>query len=246
MSDLRVISAAELLELSPRHPVTLQDGTMDVFDGIPFDTDEAAVAFRATQQSETMGKLDIPLALPMHGEFRDPPEDRPSILEKLGIEIELPAAEPKAEPKKERIRDRIASRFGRKDEGPKSSNRYHEDFRIVLSDREVNPSQNEHCQVMPYLLFNGVTSVMLRVERVEEEGDMELFMHDSFHLNIYDRGASHPISKVSDATLQVILLPSDPSDADKVIERYAALKEEAGQIIEGIINNSIAATAPTR
>jgi hypothetical protein len=44
--------------------------------------------------------------------------------------------------------------------------------------------------------------------------------------------------------LQVILLPSDPSDADRVIERYEALKEEAGQIIEGIINPPVAAESP--
>jgi hypothetical protein len=96
---------------------------------------------------------------------------------------------------------------------------------------------------MPYMLFNGVTSILLRVELVEE-GDNELFMHDSFHLNIYDKGASHPVNGVSDATLQVILLPSDPSDADRVIERYEALKEEAGQIIEGIINPPVAAESP--
>jgi hypothetical protein len=227
MPDLRVIPAAELLELSPRHPVTLQDGTMDVFEGIPFATDEAAVAFRATQQSETMGKLDIPLALPMHGEFRDPPADRPSIWEKLGIDPPV-----------------LSSGDGEPAlDGTGSDNRSNEDFRIVLPDREVTPTDNERCQVMPYMLFNGVTSILLRVELVEE-GDNELFMHDSFHLNIYDKGASHPVNGVSDATLQVILLPSDPSDADRVIERYEALKEEAGQIIEGIINPPVAAESP--
>lgn len=225
---MRVISAAEILELSPRHPVTLQDGDMDVFEGIPFSDDEIAVRVKATERSGLMGKFDIPLSMPMHGEFRDGSgETTAEMFKRLGIDIELPqSAEGKSRP-----------------EGTASTNRSNQDFRIVLPDREVNPSQNRECQVMPYMLFNGVTSVMLRVERVKEEGDMEFFMHDSFHLNIYDKGAYHPVNGVSDATLQVVINPSDPNDADKVVERYLALKEDAGQILQRIINAPVVAEA---
>ncbi|HET7673548.1 MAG TPA: hypothetical protein VFK11_03495 [Candidatus Saccharimonadales bacterium] len=224
---LEVISAAEILELSPRNKVVLQDEKLPVFDGFFFSNDEDAVEFKAEERPAMMGKLDIPLALTMHGEFREGSgETTAEMFKRLGIDIELPQpSENESGP-----------------EGTGSSNRSNQDFRIVMPDREVNPSQNRECQVMPYVLFNGVTSLMLRVERLDAEGDNELFRHDSFWLNVYDEGAYHPISKVADATLQVILNPSD-AGPEKTLERYLALKEDAGQILQRIINAPVVAEA---
>ena len=186
--QLRVISAAEILQPSSRFPVSLQDESMPSFDGLFFESDEAAVRFKATDRPDMMGKIEVPLELPMHAAFR--PED------------------------------------------PETTNRRAGDFRIVLADREVAPDKDEACTVMPYVLFNGITSLALRVI---EPGDEDLFQHDSFWLNVFEPGTSQPFSGVTDNILQVILKPGN-READQVVDRYLALKQKTGRILQRIMN----------
>lgn len=120
---------------------------------------------------------------------------------------------------------------------PDSFDRPAEDFRIVLEDREVAPDSNEQCTVMPYVLFNGIVSMALRVVGPE---DSDMFRHDSFWLNVLEPGMNQPFSGVSDAYLQVILNRSE-RPADEVVERYLALKEKAGIVLQRIVNENITA-----
>jgi hypothetical protein len=118
---------------------------------------------------------------------------------------------------------------------PDSGDRPDTDFRIVLADkREAAPAHDRECAVMPYVLFNGIISVALRVLEPEDES---LFMPDSFWLNIFEPGMSQPFSGVTDSILQVILKPSE-RPAPEVVERYTVLKEKAGRILERIINTA--------
>lgn len=121
-------------------------------------------------------------------------------------------------------------------EDPSSRDRPADDFRIVLPDREVAPSPDEQCSVMPYVLFNGIVSLALRV--VEPE-DSDMFSHDSFWLNVLEPGMSQPFSGVTDAYMQVILNKSE-RPAEEVVERYLALKEKAGNVLHRLFNTHIA------
>ena len=123
-------------------------------------------------------------------------------------------------------------------ENPSSFDRPADDFRIVLPDREVAPSPDEQCTVMPYILYNGIVSLALRVVELE---DSDMFNHDSFWLNILEPGMSQPFSGVTDAYLQVILNRSD-RPAEEVVERYLALKEKAGNVLQRLFNTHIATT----
>lgn len=187
--ELRIIPAAEILQPSSRFPVTLQDESMPLLDGLIFENDEDAVRFKATERPDIMGKIEIPLELPMHAAFR--PQD------------------------------------------PETRDRSADVFRIVLADREVAPDKDEACAVMPYLLFNGITSLALKVTKPEDE---DLFQHDSFWLNVFEPGISQPFSGVTDNILQVILLKSSTREADQVVDRYLELKQKAGRILQRIIN----------
>lgn len=186
--ELRVITATEILQPSSRFDVTLWDESMPSFHGLFFTDDEAAVRFKATNRPDMMGKIEVPLELPMQAAFR--PED------------------------------------------PETTDRKAGDFRIVLADREVAPDKDEACTVMPYALFNGIVSLDLRVV---EPGDEDLFQHDSFWLNVFEPGMSQPFSGVTDSILQVILKPSN-REVDQVVDRYLALKQKAGRILQRIIN----------
>lgn len=186
--ELRVISAAEILQPSSRFPITLWDESMPSFDGLFFEDDETAVRFKATDRPDMMGKVEVPLELPMHAAFR--PEDS------------------------------------------ETTNRRASDFRIVLADREVTPDKDEACTVMPYVLFNGITSLALRVIGL---GDEDLFHHDSFWLNVFEPGTSQPFSGVTDSILQVILKPNN-GEPDQVVDRYLTLKQKAGHILQRILN----------
>lgn len=119
---------------------------------------------------------------------------------------------------------------------PSSFDRPADNFRIVLPDREVAPSPDEQCSVMPYVLYNGIVSLALQV--VEPE-DSDMFSHDSFWLNISEPGMSQPFSGVTDAYLQVILNRSE-RPAEEVVERYLALKERAGNVLCRLFNTRIA------
>lgn len=188
-----MISAEEILRPSSRFPVTLQDETTPGLRGYFFLSDEDAVRFKAANSPDVIGKVELPLELPMQGAFR--------------------------------LKD------------PNSSDRPDEDFRIVLADREVAPAHDEQCSVMPYVLFNDIVSLALRVVEVE---DIDLFSHDSFWLNVMEPGMHQPFSDVTDAYLQVILNPSD-RPADEVVKRYLVLKKRAGGVLQRLLNNHIAA-----
>jgi len=193
-AQLPILPAREILRPSSRFPVTLQDETTPGFDGYYFSSDEEAVRFKAANHSNMMGKVELPLELPMQGAFRL--------------------------------------------EDPTSTDRPAESFRIVLADREVAPVHDEQCSVMPYVLFNGIVSLALRV--VESE-DVDLFSSDSFWLNVMEPGMRQPFSGVTDAFLQVILNGSERS-AEEVVERYLTLKEKTGSILQRLFNERIAIT----
>lgn len=193
-AQLPLISSGEILRPSSRFPVTLQDGTTPGLEGYFFLSDEDAVRFKAENHPDVMGKVELPLELPMQGAFRL--------------------------------------------EDSSSSDRPAGAFRIVLEDREVAPASDEQCRVMPYVLFNGIVSLALRV--VETEEDADLFSHDSFWLNVMEPGTDQPFSGVTDAYLQVILNPSD-RPAEEVVERYLVLKKRAGNVLQRLFNEHIAA-----
>jgi len=123
-------------------------------------------------------------------------------------------------------------------EDPSSFDRPADDFRIVLPDREIAPSPDEQCTVMPYVLYNGIVSLALRVTKPE---DSDIFSHNSFWLNVLEPGMSQPFSGVTDAYLQVILNASE-RPTEEVVERYLALKEKAGNVLHRLFNTHIATT----
>ena len=151
------------------------------------------MTFKAAERAGLSGKIDIPLALIMRGEYRL--------------------------------------------DDPASANRPMDSFRIVMEDRELAPRNHRGIRaVMPYVLYNGITSLILDVK---EEGDESVFPHDSFWLNVHEPDAPHPINDSLDATLQVFINPNSVSP-DELLPRYKALKEEVATILEGVVNTPLA------
>lgn len=187
--ELRNIPVAEIVQQSSRYlPVLQVSGSPHPLDGMCFENDIDAVRYKAIAHPDVLGKIEIPLELPMHAAFRL--------------------------------------------ENPDSGDRPSEDFRIVLEGREVAPENDEACSVMPYVLFNGIGSLILRV--VEDE-DTDSFDYDAFWLNVLEPGMSQPFTGVTDAYLQICLRATEKPPVE-VIARYVKLKSKAGNALHRIIN----------
>jgi hypothetical protein len=211
MNSLRHIPAGEILRLSPRHPVTLQDEETDVLDGFFFSSDEDAVTFKAAEREGMWGKIDIPLAIFMRARFR---EDAPHV--------------------------DIAGMLERGEYegiGAAAAGNLNDRFRVVMEDRELAPGHHDGIRaVTPSVLHKGIASLVLDVA---EEGDESVFPRDSFWLNVHEPDSPHPINGSLDATLQVFI-NENSLPAAELLARYTAMRDQAAVILERVVNTPVA------
>lgn len=220
MNSPRHIPATEILEISAQRPVTVQGEGMDVFDGVPFSSDEAAVRFTGEERQGMHSKIDIPLGLAMEGAFRtvDPAAAR----SRLGLSPEVEAL--------------IQSVGTAVADPPK-------EFRLVLPDREIVPRNIRGIRaVMPYVLHYGMTSLVLDVseEGVKKESDEHAFGDDPLWLNVLEPDAPQAIQAHMPTVNLQLFINANELPADELLARYLALRTEAGEILERVVNSPLA------
>lgn len=123
---------------------------------------------------------------------------------------------------------------------PDSKNRLSKDFRLFLPDRVLAPGADEDCLISPYLVHNALISIELNAnDEADDSPFMPVTYARPFSLNIPEPGFKVPQDAETVYPALVSILRPNGMPQDELLERYNTVKQQAGAIIQRVVNNPI-------